>query len=140
MIEGISHVTLIVGDLARSSRIVVEVLGGREVYDSAARNFSLSREKFFDVNGLWLVLMEGPPLAERTYNHLAFKVAEADLARAEAAIRALDLEIRPARPRIEGEGRSLYFYDYDNHLLELHTGTLPERLASYERAAREGAG
>jgi fosfomycin resistance protein FosX len=24
-----------------------------------------------------------------------------------------------------------YFYDYDNHLFELHTGTLEERLARY---------
>ncbi len=30
-----------------------------------------------------------------------------------------------------GEGRSLYFHDHDNHLFELHTGTLEERLARY---------
>ncbi len=30
-----------------------------------------------------------------------------------------------------GEGHSLYFYDHDNHLFELHTGTLEERLARY---------
>ena len=31
----------------------------------------------------------------------------------------------------EREGRSLYFYHFDNHLFELHTGTLDERLRSY---------
>jgi catechol 2,3-dioxygenase-like lactoylglutathione lyase family enzyme len=36
------------------------------------------------------------------------------------------IEIRRNRTPVEGEGRSLYFYDYDNHLLELHT----ERLIS----------
>ncbi len=44
-----------------------------------------------------------------------------------------------ARSRVEGEGRSLYFYDYDNHLFELHTGTLFQRLQKYLRVAKEKA-
>lgn len=98
-----------------------------------AKNFSISKEKFFDVNGLWLVLMEGPALPEKTYNHIAFKVQEADLPKAENAIKTLGLEVKPPRPRIEGEGQSLYFYDYDNHMFELHTGTLEERLRRCKR-------
>jgi hypothetical protein len=43
----------------------------------------------------------------------------------------MGLEIRPPRRRVPGEGRSLYFYDDDNHLFELHTGTLAERLERY---------
>ncbi|MFZ5563799.1 MAG: hypothetical protein ACOZBW_07070 [Thermodesulfobacteriota bacterium] len=31
----------------------------------------------------------------------------------------------------QGEGDSLYFYDFDNQLIELHTGTLNERLNAY---------
>jgi hypothetical protein len=41
------------------------------------------------------------------------------------------VDIQPPRPRVPGEGASLYFYDFDNHLYELHTGTLDERLARY---------
>jgi fosfomycin resistance protein FosX len=41
--------------------------------------------------------------------------------------------MRPPRGRVAGEGRSLYFYDDDNHLFELHTGTLAERLERYAR-------
>ena len=37
----------------------------------------------------------------------------------------------PPRARVEGEGQSLYVYDFDNHLFELHTGTLAQRLARY---------
>ena len=48
------------------------------------------------------------------------------------------LDLLPPRPRVEGEGRSLYFYGPDNHLFELHTGTLAERLARYAKG-REGA-
>ena len=43
------------------------------------------------------------------------------------------LKSMPDRGRIKGEGKSVYFYDYDNHLFELHTGTLDERLASYSQ-------
>jgi hypothetical protein len=48
-------------------------------------------------------------------------------------IKSLGLDVRESRPRVEGEGRSIYFHDADNHLFELHTGTLQERLARYGR-------
>jgi catechol 2,3-dioxygenase-like lactoylglutathione lyase family enzyme len=67
----------------------------------------------------------------RTYNHVAFKVNAEDLPRYKTAIERLGLEMRESRPRVEGEGHSIYFYDYDNHLFELHTGTLEERLQRY---------
>jgi len=131
MIEGISHITFIVRDLDRMARLIVEVLGGTEVYSSGDETFSVSREKFFLVNGVWLAAMEGEPLPERTYNHVAFKVAAGDLPRYREAIDRLGLDVREARPRVEGEGQSIYFYDDDNHMFELHTGTLDERLARY---------
>ncbi|HBL8290221.1 TPA: VOC family protein, partial [Listeria monocytogenes] len=46
-------------------------------------------------------------------------------------IKSLGVEIKPERPRVQGEGSSIYFYDFDNHLFELHTGTLEERLKRY---------
>ncbi len=46
-------------------------------------------------------------------------------------IRACGLEVEEGRSRVKGEGRSLYFHDYDNHLFELHSGTLDERLTRY---------
>lgn len=131
MIEGVSHITFVVRDLDRMARLIIEVLGGTEVYSSGDETFSVSREKFFLVNGIWLAAMEGEPLPERTYNHVAFKVAAEDLPRYRDAIDRLGLDVREARPRVEGEGHSLYFYDDDNHMFELHTGTLDERLARY---------
>lgn len=41
-------------------------------------------------------------------------------------------DLKSPRPRVEGEGQSLYFYDFDNHLFELHTGTLAQRLVRYK--------
>lgn len=129
--EGISHITFIVRDLDRMATFLCEGLGAREVYDSASRNYSLSREKFFVLGGTWLAAMEGMPPQERSYQHVAFSVREADLPIYQARLQALGVEIRPPRPRVDGEGQSLYFYDFDNHLFELHTGTLEERLARY---------
>lgn len=54
-------------------------------------------------------------------------------------IAAMGLQARESRPRIEGEGHSLYFYDDDNHLFELHTGTLQERLRRYEQGSLRDA-
>jgi len=75
--------------------------------------------------------MEGSSLPNRTYNHIAFKIREEEFEAYESRIRAAGVDFKPPRPRIEGEGRSLYFYDFDNHLFEIHTGTLLERLARY---------
>ena len=49
-------------------------------------------------------------------------------------IQALGLEVREGRSRIDGEGRSIYFYDFDNHMFELHSGTLQDRLRCYDKA------
>lgn len=135
-IEGISHITFIVRDLERMSRLLCEGLGAQEIYDSGRKSFSLSPEKFFLLGGTWIAAMQGEPPAERSYGHVAFKVAAADLPLFEARLRGLGVEVRPPRPRVEGEGESLYFHDFDNHLFELHTGTLESRLQRY----RAGSG
>jgi fosfomycin resistance protein FosX len=133
MIEGLSHLTFIVRDLERMTRLIQDVLGGQQVYASGDETFSLSREKFFIAGGLWLAVMEGEPLDKRTYNHVAFKVREQNLNELKRRIEALGLDIREARARVEGEGSSIYFHDWDNHLFELHTGTLETRLERYAK-------
>ncbi|MBC8037662.1 MAG: FosX/FosE/FosI family fosfomycin resistance thiol transferase [Rhizobiales bacterium] len=141
MIQGLSHMTFIVRDLDRMETILVNVLGARKVYDSGGETYSLSRERFLIAGGgpgdadapspLWIVIMEGESLPSRTYNHVAFKIAGAEYEQALMKVRDLGLHVRESRSRVEGEGRSIYFHDEDNHLFELHTGTLGERLARY---------
>ncbi|GGC62609.1 FosX/FosE/FosI family fosfomycin resistance hydrolase [Chelatococcus reniformis] len=142
MIAGISHLTFIVRDLDAMEQVLTCVLDARKVYDSGPATFSLSPERFFLIAGdaasdeaaaIWVVIMEGRGPAERTYDHVAFKIAEADYDERLARVQSLGLDLRAGRPRVEGEGRSIYFYDHDRHLFELHTGTLPERLARYRR-------
>ncbi|RYD14017.1 MAG: FosX/FosE/FosI family fosfomycin resistance thiol transferase [Lysobacteraceae bacterium] len=129
--KGLSHITFIVRDLDRMAAFLCDGLGAREVYDSSEHDFSLSREKFFLLGGVWLAAMQGEPPAVRSYQHVAFEVAESDIPNYRARLEALGVEIRAPRDRVEGEGVSLYFHDFDNHLFELHAGTLEQRLARY---------
>lgn len=138
MSAGVSHITFVVSDLDRMQEILETVLEARCVYESGAETFSVSEERFFLVGDTWVAVMKGAPLTERSYNHVAFKVEEDEFDARLTRIEHLCLEMRPPRPRVEGEGRSVYFYGPDNHLFELHTGTLDERLARYAQG-REAA-
>lgn len=134
MIQGLSHVTFIVRDLDRMEDILVRVLDAEKIYDSKDRTFSLSKERFFVIGGIWVAIMEGAPLAAKTYNHIAFRIPPEAYEDRLHRIRSLGLEVREGRSRVEGEGHSIYFYDHDNHLFELHSGTLEERLHRYTQA------
>ncbi|GMA97971.1 FosX/FosE/FosI family fosfomycin resistance hydrolase [Pelosinus sp. IPA-1] len=133
MIEGISHLTFIVKDLERATEFLTSIFDAKTIYTSGDKIFSLTREKFFLINDLWICIMEGDSLSDRTYNHVAFKISDDECDVYESRIRALGVDLKPPRPRISGEGRSIYFYDFDNHLFELHTGSLSERLTRYSR-------
>jgi len=133
MIEGLSHITFIVSDLERAAEFLKAVFDAREVYSSGQKAFSKSPEKFFLIGGVWIALMHGASLSGRTYNHVAFKIGEDEFEKYESRLKTLGVEVLPPRPRVAGEGRSLYFYDHDDHLFELHTAGLAERLERYER-------
>ncbi|ECW8276733.1 FosX/FosE/FosI family fosfomycin resistance thiol transferase [Listeria monocytogenes] len=131
MILGLSHITLIVKDLNKTTTFLREIFNAEEIYSSGDKTFSLSKEKFFLIAGLWICIMEGDSLQERTYNHIAFQIQSEEVDEYTERIKALGVEMKPERPRVQGEGRSIYFYDFDNHLFELHAGTLEERLKRY---------
>lgn len=127
----LSHITFISADLDRMEEMLIRVLKARKVYESGATKFSLSRERFYDVGGVWVAVMAGEALKERSYNHVAFYVDEEELEERLAEIAALGLEVMPGRARVRGEGHSIYFYGPDGHLIELHSGTLEARLERY---------
>jgi len=131
MIEGLSHITLVVKDLQISARLFVDIFDAKEIYNSGNETFSVAPEKFFLICDLWFCLIQGESLMRSDYGHIAFKIAEDDFERCHEKIKAAGSVILPGRPRVDGEGRSIYFYDYDNHLFELHTGTLAQRLQRY---------
>jgi len=135
LIQSLNHITFMVRDLDRMQEVLTRVFDARKIYDSGAKTFSLSQERFFLIGDgkepVWIAIMEGDPLPKRTYNHVAFKIDINDYDDYLQRIRGLSLEVREGRSRVQGEGQSIYFYDHDNHLFELHTGTLDERLKRY---------
>jgi len=131
LISGISHITFIVKDPERTSQFFKHIFDAKEVYTSPT-------VKYFLVNDLWIALNIGEPPSQRSYNHIAFKIQESEFDSYLARIKEFGAEIRPDRPRTSGEGRSIYFYDFDNNLFELHTGTLSERLANCPKFNQKG--
>ena len=131
MIAGISHITFLVKNLDRATAFWVNVFDATEVYSSGEKTFSLSKEKYFLLGNVWICVMEGDSLVERTYNHIAFQIQDDEIDGYISKIKKIGAEIKQERPRVEGEGRSIYFYDFDNHLFELHAGNLDDRLKCY---------
>lgn len=131
MITGLSHMTFIVKDLNKTEAMLVKLLGARKIYQSDDHHYSIAEERFYVAKGMWIAIMQGEPLPSKTYNHVAFKIDEDAINPCLEHLEDLGLEILPGRTRITGEGHSIYFYDYDNHLFELHTGTLEQRLETY---------
>ncbi len=133
MIKGVSHITFIVKNLEKSTEFFKKIFNAKEVYSSKKTKYSLYPEKFFLIGNIWVVIMEGESHSRRTYNHIAFKVCKKDLETYFNRVKRLGLDIKEERKRIKGEGKSIYFYDYDNHLFEIHTGTLKNRLKNYNK-------
>ena len=133
MIQTLSHMTFVVQSLDKMENLLVNIFDAQKVYDSGDKMFSLSKERFFLIGDIWVAIMEGEALSSKTYNHIAFKIDEDDFHNYLERIQSLGLEVSQGRPRVKGEGLSIYFYDYVNHMFELHTGNLQERLQRYER-------
>lgn len=134
MIEGISHVTFVVKTLDKTTELFKEIFDAKEVYYSGDKKHSLFKERFFIIGNQWIAVMEDDNIINRTYHHLAFKISASDVDSYLDKIKALNLELKPPRERVSGEGYSIYFYDYDNNLYELHTETLEKRLSTYKEA------
>jgi metallothiol transferase len=128
-LKAINHITISVSELQRSVAFYGDVLG--------ADMLVLGRKlAYFDLCGIWLALNveENIPRSEiyESYTHIASTVDEADLPAWEDRLRSAGVAIEPSRPRHPRDGKSIYFRDPDGHLLEMHTGSLEERLQYYK--------
>ena len=133
----INHITFVVKNLERSTSFFKDIFGAKEVYSSGDKTFSLSQEVFLTIDDLWVCIMKGEPSPKCGYNHIAFKIEEHEFDEYMERIENIGVGIKQGRSRVDGEGKSIYFYDFDNHLFELHTGTLADRLKRYEYDPKE---
>ncbi|MDZ8053792.1 MAG: VOC family protein [Aulosira sp. ZfuCHP01] len=102
MIQGISHITFIIRDLEKMTSFLTTIFDAQEVYASGEQIFSISKEKFLLINDLWIAIMEGEPSPEKTYNHVAFKIAAEDYELYAARVKSLGVDAKEDRNRVEG--------------------------------------
>ena len=122
-IGGLSHITLAVTDLARSTAFYRDALG-------LAVRAEWADGAYLSAGDLWLCLSRDGEAAGRPhpdYTHVAFSVAPEDFGALSRRVLAV---ARPWREN-RSEGASLYVLDPDGHRLELHVGSLASRLAHY---------
>ncbi len=119
MISGLNHITLAVSNLDDSLDFYMNVLDfkGHARWDRGA---------YLSVGSLRLCLSIDEPCPSRDYTHIAFDI---DSSKFDAFLKKVKfLNIVEWKPN-SSEGASVYLLDPDGHKLEVHVGSLKERLA-----------
>ena len=129
-IAGLNHVTLAVTDVKKSLAFYRDTLGCtvRAIWPEGA---------YLEAGSLWLCLSYDTHARlnpNPDYTHIAFTVADADFP---CLSERLIAECAIWKDN-ESEGASTYFLDPDGHKLEIHVGSLSERLAYYQAHPEKG--
>ncbi|MDA7026216.1 metallothiol transferase FosB [Bacillus sp. CLL-7-23] len=129
-IKGMNHLLFSVFDLETSVRFYEKVFAAKWLVKG-------KKSAYFDLNGIWLALNEEKNL-QRTqihdsYTHIAFSITQIDLPDWEAKLKALGVKVLKGRKRHKDDKDSIYFSDPDGHKFELHTGSVSDRLAYYQK-------
>lgn len=134
MILGINHVNLSVFDMDRSFYFYTEILGFKPLCKSEGSTYLVAGERD-DPRHLW-VSLDLDRLKIRIPSpcntHMAFSVAPSDFDT--MAKRIIDSGAILFKENTS-PGQSLYFQDPDAHKLEIHAGTLQDRLLAKRKDA-----
>ncbi|MBT3584207.1 MAG: glutathione transferase [Halobacteriovoraceae bacterium] len=125
-INGINHITFSVSNLERSFKFYQDILG-------LTPKLKWDKGAYFLTGKLWLCLSLDDKTrvkALEEYSHIAFDVSKENFLDISNHIINSKVEIFKQN---ESEGDSLYFLDPDGHKLEIHCGTLDDRINSYKK-------
>ncbi|MDW4072253.1 FosB/FosD family fosfomycin resistance bacillithiol transferase [Staphylococcus saprophyticus] len=129
MIQSINHVTYSVSDIKTSIAFYKDILKAEILVES-------SKTAYFILGGLWLALNEEKNIPRNeiqySYTHMAFTINENEFDEWYQWLKDNDVYILEGRNRDVRDKQSIYFTDPDGHKLELHTGTLQDRLNYYK--------
>ncbi|PTK42695.1 metallothiol transferase FosB, partial [Staphylococcus saprophyticus] len=132
MIQSINHVTYSVSDIKASITFYKDILKANILVES-------DKTAYFTVGGLWLALNEEKDIPRNeiaySYTHMAFTIDESEFDEWYQWYKDNNVNILEGRNRDVRDKNSIYFTDPDVHKLELHTGTLQDRL-DYSRDAK----
>ncbi|MFK3830914.1 FosB/FosD family fosfomycin resistance bacillithiol transferase [Staphylococcus saprophyticus] len=129
MIQSINHVTYSVSDIKASITFYKDILKANILVES-------DKTAYFTVGGLWLALNEEKDIPRNeiaySYTHMAFTIDESEFDEWYQWFKDNNVNILEGRNRDVRDKNSIYFTDPDVHKLELHTGTLQDRLDYYK--------
>ena len=131
MIKGINHITYSVSNIAKSIEFYRDILGADILVESETL-------AYFNLGGIWLALNEEKNIPRSeikySYTHIAFTISDNDFEDWYIWLKENEVNILEGRDRDIRDKKSIYFTDLDGHKLELHTGSLEDRLNYYKEA------
>ncbi|WP_053020033.1 FosB1/FosB3 family fosfomycin resistance bacillithiol transferase [Staphylococcus haemolyticus] len=131
MIKGINHITYSVSNIAKSIEFYRDILGADILVESET-------SAYFNLGGIWLALNEEKNIPRSeikySYTHIAFTISDNDFEDWYIWLKENEVNILEGRDRDIRDKKSIYFTDLDGHKLELHTGSLEDRLNYYKEA------
>ena len=128
VILGVNHITIAVRDLERSLEFYRDTLEftAHVKWDSGA---------YLSIGELWFCLSCDEPCPKNDYTHVAFDIASKEFDSFTKRVVSMGVEIWKEN---KSEGQSLYILDPDGHKLEIHSGTLENRLDSLKKKPYSG--
>ncbi len=130
MIQGLNHLTLAVRDLEKSFSFYHDLLGFLPLvkWNTGAYFLIGKRDPLLSGSGCWFCLnVDAKRQPNDCYTHLAFSISKS--AFNDMVTRLLQSGVSSFKEN-SSPGESFYFLDPDGHKLEIHVGTLEERLSS----------
>ncbi|HCV7701729.1 MULTISPECIES: FosB1/FosB3 family fosfomycin resistance bacillithiol transferase [Staphylococcus] len=131
MIKGINHITYSVSNIAKSIEFYRDILGADILVEGET-------SAYFNLGGIWLALNEEKNIPRSeikySYTHIAFTISDNDFEDWYIWLKENEVNILEGRDRDIRDKKSIYFTDLDGHKLELHTGSLEDRLNYYKEA------
>ncbi|WP_251679343.1 FosB1/FosB3 family fosfomycin resistance bacillithiol transferase [Staphylococcus aureus] len=131
MIKGINHITYSVSNIAKSIEFYRDILGADILVESET-------SAYFNLGGIWLALNEEKNIPRSeikySYTHIAFTIDDSEFKYWHQRLKDNNVNILEGRVRDIRDRQSIYFTDLDGHKLELHTGSLEDRLSYYKEA------
>ncbi|WP_436857539.1 FosB/FosD family fosfomycin resistance bacillithiol transferase [Mammaliicoccus sciuri] len=129
MIKSINHICYSVSNLNESIYFYKDILCGDLLLIGETT-------AYFDIGGLWVALNEEKDIPRNeiqySYTHTAFTIDESEYNSWYRWLKKNNVNILEGRTRDVRDKKSIYFIDPDGHKLELHTGTLENRMNYYK--------
>lgn len=129
MIRSINHICYSVSNLNESIYFYKDILCGYLLLIGETT-------AYFDIGGLWVALNEEKDIPRNeiqySYTHTAFTIDESEYNSWYRWLKKNNVNILEGRTRDVRDKKSIYFIDPDGHNLELHTGTLENRMNYYK--------